>query len=200
MPERPPHTSQATLDRGRQRRDAILGAAADLFAVNGYRGTGLAAVADRVGVTQPTILHHFGSKKGLLTALVSSLHDTSDAALIEVLSRDGSFTEDVLPLLADVIRADSRRAHLLTVLVAENLTSADPAHDEFVDSFDSMRSTIAERLRIDQAKGALTTTEDVDLLATRVLAVIIGLRRRWASDPNSVDLDAALRSLGATLG
>lgn len=199
MPERPPHTSQATLDRGRQRRDAILEAAADLFAVNGYRGTGLAAVADRVGVTQPTILHHFGSKRGLLTAVVSSLHDSSDAALAGVFSREGSLTQDVLPLLAEVIRSDSRRTHLLTVLVAENLTSADPAHEAFVASYDSMRSTIAERLRIDQAKGALTT-EDVDLLATRVLAVIIGLRRLWASDPNSVDLDASLRSLGATLG
>lgn len=198
MPERPPHTSQATLDRGRQRRDAILEAAADLFAVNGYRGTGLAAVAERVGVTQPTILHHFGSKQGLLTALVSSLQNASDAALAEVFSHEGSLTDEVLPLLADVIRSDSRRAHLLTVLVAENLTSDDPAHDSFVDSYDSMRSTIAERLRIHKANGALTS-EDVDLLATRVLAVIIGLRRSWASDPNSVDLDAALRSLADTL-
>lgn len=199
MSERPPHTSQATMDRGRLRREGIIEAAADLWSKNGHRGTGLAAIAEQVGVTQPTILHHFGSKQGLVAAVVASLLEASEAAWREALAIEGSLIRDVLPHFADLIRSDTRRAHLLTVLTAENLAADDPGHSMFVDHYVAMRDAVAERLRREYGREASAGHGEPDLVAARIVAVVVGLRRRWASDPDTVDLEAALQSLSETL-
>jgi AcrR family transcriptional regulator len=70
-----PRPDQTADDRGRgaPRRSVradLLQAAVELFAREGSRGTPLAAVAERIGVTTPAITHHFGSKARLLMEVV----------------------------------------------------------------------------------------------------------------------------------
>jgi AcrR family transcriptional regulator len=48
------------------RKDAILKAATELFVENGYDATSTAKIAERAGVAQGTIFHHFGKKKNIL--------------------------------------------------------------------------------------------------------------------------------------
>ncbi|WP_220454482.1 TetR/AcrR family transcriptional regulator [Nocardioides immobilis] len=50
--------------------DQILDAAAALFIDQGYAATTTRAIADRVGVTQPSIYYHFGSKEDILAELL----------------------------------------------------------------------------------------------------------------------------------
>lgn len=54
----------------RRTRRAILHAAAELFVEPGYAGARMADVAELAGVAVPTIAAHFGSKKGLLSAVL----------------------------------------------------------------------------------------------------------------------------------
>src|SRR5690242_16966598 len=61
------------------RREEILHAALRLFAERGYRGASLAAVADRVGLTQQGVLHYFPSKERLLVEVLR-LRDEVDRA------------------------------------------------------------------------------------------------------------------------
>lgn len=62
-----------------QRRRAILDAAIDIFGRQGYQGTGLSAIAQDAGITASAIIHHFGSKEGLLRAVLDE-HDARSAA------------------------------------------------------------------------------------------------------------------------
>ena len=199
MNSRPPHTSQATADRGHQRREEILDAAADLFATSGYRGTSLAAIAERVGVTQPTVLHHFGTKENLLQAVVERLEEVDKPSILSLFSASGGAVMDTLPLVAQRIEADRRRAHLLTVLVAENLMPEDPAHAWFVSHYVELRLSIADGLRADQETGEVRQSCNVDVVATRIMAVVDGLRKQWIRDPDSVNLLRALSEFAETL-
>ncbi|MCR9282626.1 MAG: TetR/AcrR family transcriptional regulator [Rhodobacteraceae bacterium] len=63
----------------KQRRSAILKAAADLFFEQGYSATSIDAIIERVGGSKRNVYNEFGSKEGLFTALVT---DTADRALI----------------------------------------------------------------------------------------------------------------------
>lgn len=63
----------------KQRRSAILKAAADLFFEQGYSTTSIDAIIERVGGSKRNVYNEFGSKEGLFTALVT---DTADRALI----------------------------------------------------------------------------------------------------------------------
>ncbi len=51
-------------------RDRILRAAARLYALHGYRGTTIRAIAAAAGVTKPLVLYHFGTKEHLFASLL----------------------------------------------------------------------------------------------------------------------------------
>jgi len=46
-------------------RNAIVDAALELFAAQGFHGAGTRAIAQQAGVSQPLLHHHFGGKEGL---------------------------------------------------------------------------------------------------------------------------------------
>jgi AcrR family transcriptional regulator len=70
---------QRQAERSRQR---VLGAAHALFLKHGYGATTLQQVADRAGVSLPTIYSVFGTKRDLLLAVFDSArHSVSDAEL-----------------------------------------------------------------------------------------------------------------------
>jgi AcrR family transcriptional regulator len=52
------------------RRDAILAAAARMFAENGYRGVGMDDIGEAVGVTGPALYRHFAGKDAILATLL----------------------------------------------------------------------------------------------------------------------------------
>lgn len=51
-------------------REKILESALELFFTKGYDAVGVQEIADRAGITKPTLYHYFGSKYGLLESLV----------------------------------------------------------------------------------------------------------------------------------
>lgn len=53
----------------------IMERATELFAARGYDGVGVQEVVESVGVTKPTLYHYFGSKQGLLEAVIASRAD-----------------------------------------------------------------------------------------------------------------------------
>ena len=54
-----------------ERREAVLKAALAVFGARGYNNAALAEVAEQAGMTHAGVLHHFGSKEGLLIAVLS---------------------------------------------------------------------------------------------------------------------------------
>jgi AcrR family transcriptional regulator len=51
-------------------REKILQCALELFYARGYDAVGVQEIAERAGVTKPTLYHYFGSKYGLLRTLL----------------------------------------------------------------------------------------------------------------------------------
>ena len=64
---------------GTETRDKILTAALARFSVESYRGASVRDLADDVGVTQPVLYYHFGSKDGILAALIEPLLEAATA-------------------------------------------------------------------------------------------------------------------------
>lgn len=62
-------------------RERILDVALDLFIQNGYDGTSLREVAERLGVTKAALYYHFASKDDILMALHMRLHELGRDAM-----------------------------------------------------------------------------------------------------------------------
>ena len=63
------------------RRQEIVDAAVEVFGTMGYNKGSLREVADRVGMSQAGLLHHFPSKESLLEAVLTWRDDDARAML-----------------------------------------------------------------------------------------------------------------------
>lgn len=71
--EAPEPRADQRLARGRSTRTAVLVAAADVLREQGHGGASMRAVAERAGVRLSLVQYHFGSKSGLLVAVLEHL-------------------------------------------------------------------------------------------------------------------------------
>ncbi|WP_433325267.1 TetR family transcriptional regulator [Spirillospora sp. CA-294931] len=186
-------------ERAAQRRAEIVAMAAELFARNGFRGTALADVAREAGITQPGLLHHFGTKEGLLIAVIEQRNADSEAYAMELLGLSPDVRLRELPNYARRNRERAGLAKLFTVLVAENLEPDAPAHEHFVDRYRAMRAIVTESLRRAQEDGEARTDFDPWVKATEIVATLDGLQTQWLLDPDEVDIVDSVESYAATL-
>lgn len=70
---RRPYRSQLRAQRAEQARTRILGAARELFLATGYARVTTAAIAARAGVSEALLFAAFGTKAGLLEALIGQV-------------------------------------------------------------------------------------------------------------------------------
>jgi AcrR family transcriptional regulator len=176
--------------RGVQRRRAILDAAIDLFGRQGYQGTGLSAIAQEAGITASAIIHHFGSKEGLLRAVLDE-HDARSAARLSAhVGRGVTGLVDALLDNADHMTHNVHLATLHATLQAEHLAAGpdDHVHDRFLRRSRLLRQAMADILRAGVAAGELTQCPDPDATATEILAFQEGALILWRLDPDRTDL------------
>ena len=167
--------------RGDRRRQQILDAAVDLFAANGYRGTGVAALAERVGMTATGLLYYFGTKERLLLEVVAERSRV-----------------DPMPATLDLRLADLRGlgAHnteqgvmtrLYVVLAVESLDGDAPLHEYFADRYELTRSLFARLVMDEQERGAVRADVDPDQIAREILGMVLGVELQWLLDPEGLD-------------
>lgn len=177
-----------------ERRAAILEAAMELIAERGYRRTSLAAVAERAGLTQQGLLHHFPSKELLLVGVLEA-RDRWDAAA----AASGSWRTDTLAQLVEYNATRPGIVQAYTVLSADSVTEDHPARAFFEARFRAVREALAGALRAefgDTLPGGLTPERAAPLL----VAVMDGLQLQWLLDPERVDLPASFRDFLGLLG
>jgi AcrR family transcriptional regulator len=81
-------------------KDRILLAASQLFAVHGFRGASTRAIAEQVGVRQPSLFKHFASKRDMLNELaVFDMHVPAQHAQ-RAAAGDGPATDRLAAYLA----------------------------------------------------------------------------------------------------
>jgi AcrR family transcriptional regulator len=184
--------------KGRERRDAILAAANEVFAKRGFRGASLATIAKHVGLSEPGLLHHFASKEELLLELLE-LRDQHDDERIEQARAAHTNMHDVL---LELCRQNAGRpgiVRLFTILAAESVDEDHPAHAWFFDRYTERRRHVASAVAAEQREGRIDPAFDADTLASQVLAMFDGLQIQWLLDPQSVDMVAVFENFLARL-
>ena len=161
-----------------QRRMEILTAATELIAASGFDGVPLEAFASASGMTKAGLLHHFRSKEDLLIAVLER-RDQLDEATAE-LSTSEAAADPVTArtLMTRVVRRNLTQPSLVqlyTVLAAESLDPAHPAHEFFCQRLRTARATLVDRL--------LPWHPRPDMAAIELLAFLDGLQLNWLRDP-----------------
>ncbi|MGA5505684.1 TetR/AcrR family transcriptional regulator [Streptomyces umbrinus] len=178
--------------RSVERRAEILRATLEVIAERGYRGASLAAVAERVGLTQQGLLHHFPTKEALLVAVMAE-RDQWDAV---------PGTRLRLDLLGQLVEYNAMRPAIVqtfSALLGESVTEGHPAREFFTERYEAVRANMAQVLRAEYGErlpSGLTPERAAPLL----VAVMDGLQYQWLLAPESVDMPAAFRDFLTLLG
>jgi len=105
-------------------REALLAAAADLFARKGYEGATVEAVATRAGVNRALVSYHFGGKHRLYLAVLDGLLSPLSDKLME-LSRTELSPSDSLDRFMEIIAQETARRPALPALFLREVVSAE---------------------------------------------------------------------------
>ncbi|WP_328839449.1 TetR/AcrR family transcriptional regulator [Streptomyces europaeiscabiei] len=185
-------TSRTRGVRGEERRAEIVLATLEVIAERGYRGASMAAIAERVGLTQQGLLHYFPTKDALLVAVLEE-RDRWDAVPASALRLD---------LLGSLVEYNAMRPGIVqtfSALLGESVTEGHPAREFFTERYGRVRGAMAEVLRAeygDRLPSGLTPERAAPLL----VAVMDGLQYQWLLDPGAVDMPGAFRDFLALLG
>lgn len=164
-----------------------MGAAFELFANGGYRGTGMTEIAAQVGITEPAVIYHFGSKVGLLRAVVERHASVSQAFAASVAETGGLEGIREIPAFTRRSIEEPALIKLFAVLLAENFEPAAPVHDFFVEHYRSLRASVAELIEAGQRTGQIRADVNSKLKAVEILGSLDGIANQWLLDPEEVD-------------
>ncbi|MBB5977343.1 TetR family transcriptional regulator [Kribbella solani] len=193
------HRQVSPSPRGERRREQIVTAALALFASSGYRGTGMTEVAAQVGITEPGVLYHFGTKVGLLRAVVEQRATISRAFARDAAELGGlAGIRELIPLAERSI-GEPDLIKLFSVLLAENFEADGPAHDFFVEHYRALRVSVVELIEAGQRRGEVRAGIDPALKAVEILGALDGMASQWLLDPEAIDFVACIEAYVATL-
>lgn len=162
------------------RTEQIVARAEELIRKTGFQALSIAAVADACGLTRAGVLHHVGSKDQLLIAILEAKERETAVEIDELVGRTGR--RDAKEVLNVLMRRNIDRPeilHLFTVLAAESINLAHPAHSYFAE-------------RIHRGARALSPlfvdfSDAPDEVALEVLSYMDGLQLNWLRD-RSIDI------------
>ncbi|MBU3064493.1 TetR/AcrR family transcriptional regulator [Nocardia sp. NEAU-G5] len=178
---------------GDARKERILDVALKTFAENGFRGASIAEIAERCGLSQPGLLHHFPTKAALLAAVLDH-RDRLDAERL-------GFGEELrgaaaLERLATLVEYNAQLpglVRLFTVVTGEAVTEGHPAHDWAVRRYRALEGYLVSALEAGVADRTLAPGIDAAAIARQVFAMMDGLQLQWLLDPTGVDMPGLFR-------
>lgn len=165
-------------------RTAILNAAVESFGVLGYYGTSLQRIATKVGLTKAGVLHHVGSKEGLLELVLNEMYDEAAERIISDMSIEQH------PLISEMFRrivaVNAQRpalVHMFSTLSAEALNPDHPAHAYF----EERERTAAEYAG--NIRWEVPDNVNIDQVLYTGWSAMDGVQLRWLRSPGQ-DLTA----------
>lgn len=181
---------RGTYAKTEQFRQDVVDAALRIVAERGFDAATLQLIADEVGRSKPGLLHHFGSREGLMLAIVQHRDEVNRR-----LFPPGPGFQASLDLVA---HNASVPGLIALFVVTAALAAADPAGTErrtfFTERYARTRDGFARRVVREQAEGRLRADIPAEVAASLIIATMDGLQTQWLLDPD-LDMAEHLRAL-----
>lgn len=204
-------TETATKRRTQEERKAeserqIIRAALKLFAEQGYMRTTLNQIGQEAGYTGGLVSHRFGSKEGLLQAVVSHITGRFSAdqmgSAIEQDSAEASL-RNYLEIYIQEVTLREGRMRTMYVIMGEALAAVPEIQDDIARLNKGVRNVLAEIVQRGIDNGEFRKEVDAQTAAVLILGMLRGVVMQYLADRKAVNVkkmlpiiqDAALSGL-----
>ena len=199
--EKSPRVRRRTqAERSAQSEDRLLGAALELISERGYERTTLQAIGERAGYSRGLAGHRFGSKEGLLWALLERMfrHWGTESLAPAVGDRVGI---DALHAAIDAARtalhASPERLRAFYALLFESLGPIPALRPQVAEFHRRQRAAVQQWIEAGMRTGDVRADVDAATQAALFVSAIRGAAWQWLIDP-AVDVDAIHEEIKAT--
>ena len=183
-------------------RERLIEAATRLFAERGYRDASVQAIGEAAGISRGSIFWHFGSKEGLLWAVVRRAFTRWEAETLVPEVGDARGEEAI----GRALRAHRRfladeggTLRLLFVLMFEALGPRPELAGEFARLHRDLRVLATPWLEEAVADGDFRDDVDPESIVTLIIATLGGIVYQYLLDADGVDLDRCYADLERVL-
>lgn len=154
--EKPAATAIAPAELDERVRTRLLTAAVRVFDRKGYAGASVREIAELAGVTKPALYYHFGSKEGVLRAVLDEAGGQLTTTIDRALQRQGTAFDRITALCQEFYGLFGQNVPVARVALAAFLGPPDvvPAYD-FVQFETQFRTTLERIVEEGQAAGEL---------------------------------------------
>ena len=153
--------------RGVRSRELVLDAAERVMAEHGFEAATLARVVEEAGIPMSSVYHYFGSKDGILLAVMERGAGRFFADLPEWDRRAGRPAEHLAMVLSTAVRALERHPNFLRLLIVFAAQPPAASDGQVQEVVGRVRGQALRRLR---AQIAIAFGDDPDSPATDQLA------------------------------
>lgn len=181
-------------EHGRERKQQLLDAAAELFTANGYAATRIEDICRRAGVAKGLFYWYFPTKQELFSELVRTMRRRLRRA--QAMAMDPS--ADALTRIRQGTEASVRfHAEHTGYFALLDVERADAAHAELLrEGSDVYRHDVVTLVRAAQTDGTVQD-EDPELLAIGVLGAVSSFTHAWRNGRIDIHPDALAVAVGA---
>jgi len=187
MPSRRYRTSQVS-------RERILEAATELFAQQGYAGTGVDQLAARSGIAKTAIYYHFGNKAGLLAAALERAASTWIEGIDQASREAGDWSSRLDSALAGMRTLLEEKPWIfkLMQILAFEVAEEKP---EIRETLQSIVRQAREAIVAGMSDALGVEVPDAEGVARVILGLLDGITLGVQLDPEATSLDEAFVEL-----
>jgi len=165
---------------GIETRRLLVENAIRVFGEHGFRGGSLRMIAESIGAPASQIINHFGSKDGLLTAVL----DHWDSQQVPEGDHTGLAYVEMLRPRMEYSRDNPSWVEFFLTLGSEATAADHPAHQYFVDRYSHIADRLQEEILRAAADGEIAPLDasQARVEAQRLSAMMDGLQLQWLLD------------------
>ena len=185
-----PKQARSQLSTGR-----LIDAAAELIAEGGYERMTLVAIGERAGYSHGLVTARFGSKEGLLWALIEKMVDDWRETMLRPALVGKTGREAVQAMLDTFKTSWTRhpvRMRALYILIFEALLPVPTLQERMAELHRDFREKLREDFDTAIAARTLAPATDTDLAARLIISGLRGAIYQAMLDPQEISADQAL--------
>ena len=177
-------------ERNTRSTNALLEAASDLIVEGGFASMTFAAIGERAGFSRGLVTARFGSKEGLVEALIDRIVGTWSHRNVLPRTKDHPGLDGVAAMLDAIRRQAERNPRSLRVLYAlsfEALGHDEELRSRFAKFHEVMRADFATLVSTGKRDGTIRADVSPALEAALIVSGLRGIGYQWLLDPEHFD-------------
>jgi AcrR family transcriptional regulator len=170
----------------------IVEAAIEMFGARGLKGTSIAAIAKRVGVTDAGVLHYFPTKAALIDAALEHGAEIQTGRMQELLAPGGLEAIRRMRAWGSVVTETPEFTSFQVWMSTEAISDDSAIRDYVLRRYANLHELIVGLIRQGIDRGEIRKDVDADWEASALVAFLDGIRLQWFYSRRTLDLETSV--------